>query len=618
MGQSIRTVAVVGAGASLPILAAAKDLADELEQELGGRDSVARGEFLLKMEDLYKIPQDSFEARLMALCRTPEDEQAVRDAIAERYRFRHPTVLGYDLVAHLMHHRFLDTVISFNFDELLDQSIEDELGPNEFTQVVSERDFDPGDGVEGPLYVKLHGTASEPHSLRFSEERYFDIPKSIEKLVEQRFDVDHLIILNLGYSMKNVDFQYLLRKPKEVEIFNLDPEFVTGEVVNEIEKLRRPERERRRRPVERSQSYDAPIIYELGEGHQVDGGGGFLGSLLSEVVQTLELTCDSNMAGPTHWRSIQRHLTLVTLLKEYDTSDKRHQAAYLRRRAILEIAFAAAKGRGVVSIASMVDDRCGRYYDLYAQKAAEPEGWPTICQAGGLQENKSAPDTYEVIPQLLAGGGEEDGDIHSLRLADPGKLADHTVRSLDIGRWGSKERKEAIALLAETLSILQKDTEIEIHSCDDRVCSKIFAEPGILKSLTALRGWTRELLQSPRYNEVWAVAETGEWLAEEDIDLILRSKCEKVKLLRAFEGSVPVEDDLFEIRKVPWGRHNRHMTILCENGEPRSAIYFARRLRAATVTPVHLSHPTDMERMVNAFGQLWREAGEYENETQKG
>jgi hypothetical protein len=56
------------------------------------------------------------------------------------------------------------------------------------------------------------------------------------------------------------------------------------------------------------------------------------------------------------------------------------------------------------------------------------------------------------------------------------------------------------------------------------------------------------------------------------------------------------------------------MTIVCDNRKARAAIYFARRLRAPTVTPVHLSDGDDLERMTRAFEQLWKEAGEYEAE----
>jgi hypothetical protein len=608
-GESIRTVAVVGAGASLPIVSLADDLADELEGELGRYDVEERGEYLDKLEDVYGLRRTAFETRLMALCRTPEGEQAAREAIGDRYRHRHPTLLTYELLAHLLHHRFLDTIISFNFDELLDQSIEDELGPNEFTRVVSERDFEPGEEVQGPLYVKLHGTAAEPDSLRFTKERYFTIPKSIATLVERRFDVEHLVVLNLGFSMVNDDFQYLLRKPKEVEIFNLDPRPVSEAVREDITKRRRPER--RRRDVRRSESYDAPAIFELAAEPGGEEDPQMLGALLSDVTESLERTCASPIAGPACWRSTQRHLALVRLLKEYDTSNEKHQAEYLRRRAVLEIAFAAAKGRGVVSIASMVDDRCGRYYDLYAQKATSPDDWPKVCWDGGLVESLPAPDTYEILPEVRAAGGT-DGDIHQLHLADPEKLAQHTARSLGISRG---DRRELTALLTETLWTLQVDTEIEVHSRDDRVCSKIFADARILTTLTALRGWTRELLRTTRnYNELWVVAETGEWLAEEDVAAILDARCERVKLLRAFEAEGAPAGGIFSLRKLPWGRHNRHMTILCDDGEPRAAIYFARRLRAATVTPVHLSDARDLERVSRAFAQLWKEAKTYESE----
>jgi hypothetical protein len=608
--EDIRTVAVVGAGASQPIMAAAGELADELEQEadrLHGSDE--RDAELDKLEAVNGLNREDFETRLLAICRTPEEERKVREAISARFRHRHPTLLAYELVAHLMHHRFLDAVVSFNFDELLDQSIEDELGPNEYTKVVSERDCLAANEAGGPIFIKPHGTAAEPESLRFSNERYFTLPKSITRLLEERFDTDHLVLLNVGYAMQNIDFQYLLRKPKEVEIFNFNPHSLPEEAIDTIAESRESHREGKR-DLHREAAYDAPRVFDLAPEGSDGSDPRFLDNLLKETTECLEAACKEDAAGPTHWRSTKRHLALVRLLREFDNTNERGQAEYLRRRAVLEIALAAAKGRGVVSISSMVDDRCGRYYDLYAQKAKKPDRWPKVCADGGLQESATAADTYEVLRELLA--DPEEGDIHQLRLPDPVELAKHTARQMDLGR---SERGELTDLLAKTLEALQTDAEIEIHSRDDRVCSKIFTEPEILNSMTALQGWTHELLHATSYDQIWLISETGEWLAEPETEALLKQRCRRVKLLRAFDTDVePQGFDDFAVRKLPWGRHNRHMTILCEREEPRAAIYFVRRLRSATVTPVYLWHQDDLKRMKNAFKQLWKEAKRYERE----
>jgi hypothetical protein len=607
-------VAIVGAGASKPMLSAAEDLAKELEEKLD-KDRQEREIELDRLENVYGLKRNSFETRLTAMCRTPESERKIKKEISKRYRHFHPSLLTYELLAHLLHHRYLDTIISYNFDELLDQSIEDELGTNEYTRVVTERDCDPSKTAEGPLFIKMHGTAAEPDSLRFTRERYYWTPSSIVELVEQQFDVEHLVLMNIGFTMSSFDFQHLLRKPKNLEIFHLDPVPLKAEVIQAIKQQRCKSRERKE--TSRDVSYDEPSVTQFPAEPGAEAGAEFLEDLISEVTDRLDALCQAPNSGPARWRSTLRHRAAVKLLKDSDLHNDEQYTNYLYRRTVLEIAFAAAKGRGVVSIASMVDDRCGHYYDLYKRLAGrQAETWPKLCVAGGLIESPDFPDTYEVMPSIRADTSAQSNGtapIHKLQLADPDKLAAHAAKSLDLSR---RDKKSLMRLFTRTLKYLQTDTDIEVHSRDDRVCSKIFAEPLTLKTLTALQGWTREMLRTDaEEDELWLVAETGAWLTEPGVADILRDHYRGVKLLSAFDAdlTIPTGIDL-KVRRLPWGRHNRHMTIVCNSGKPRAAIYFVRRLRAPTVTPVYLSNQNDLKRVSAAFEQLWEEADIYERE----
>jgi hypothetical protein len=169
--------------------------------------------------------------------------------------------------------------------------------------------------------------------------------------------------------------------------------------------------------------------------------------------------------------------------------------------------------------------------------------------------------------------------------------------------------------LTETLKYLQGDTEIEIHSCDDRVCPKLFANPMQLNTLTALRGWTLEMFRNDEdFDQLWLVAETGQWILDKEVAGILTERGLTIKLLQAFDAEVKIPETEVETRQLPWGRHNRHMTVICSGNQPRAAIYFVRRLRSVTVTPVYLSNPKDLKRVGAAFQTLWEEADVYKRE----
>lgn len=618
--ENLRTVAVVGAGASMPRMSVADDLAKEVEEELD-KDKQEREIELDRLENVYGLKRGSFETRLTAICRTPETERKVRERISKSYRHHHPSLLTYELLAHLLHHRYLDTIISFNFDELLDRSIEDELGASEYTRVVTEGDIDPSREMPNPLYIKMHGTAAEPDSLRFTRERYYSTPSSIIELVEDQFAVEHLVLINLGFTMASFDFQHLLRKPKNLEIYHLDPKPLKAEVIHAIKQQRCKARERKE--TARAEHYDAPEVAQFPVKGEAAANADFLDDLVGEALEKLEDLCEAPGSGPARWRSTLRHQAVVELLVDADINDDDDYTNYLRRRTILEIAFSAAKGRGVVSITAMVKDRCGRYYDLYRRLADDRvEAWSKLCEAGGLRESKEMPDAYELLPSLLAAPKDADPSrpsVHQPKLADAEALATHTAMSLDLG---GRDREKSIKLLTRTIEFLQRDTDIEIHSRDDRVCSKLFTEPLPLKTITALQGWTLEMLKSETdtdYDQLWVVAETGGWLADPRLAEILQEDCEEVRLISAFDADLNLPERVnLDTRRLPWNRHNRHMTIVCSQGKPRAAIYFVRRLRAATVTPVYLSNQRDLNRVTRAFEQLWDEAGTYEQTLLEG
>jgi hypothetical protein len=122
------------------------------------------------------------------------------------------------------------------------------------------------------------------------------------------------------------------------------------------------------------------------------------------------------------------------------------------------------------------------------------------------------------------------------------------------------------------------------------------------------------LIDEPEFDELCLVAETGDWITKPRIKEILGERCKRIRLLQAFDAVPKIDGVDIEVRQLPWGRHNRHMTIACSGRKPRAAIYFVRRLRAATVTPVYLYDARDLRRVINAFEQLWFEAGVYEQE----
>jgi hypothetical protein len=616
----LRTVAVIGAGATRPVLKLGEELADELESDLGVENDPDYRAELIRLERVYGFRQDQFETRLVAMGRNPGDQRKVRDRIADRYGIRHPSLVVYELIAHLLKHRFLDAVVSFNFDELLDQSLDDELGRSEYVRVVSESDcrlleHDPDDPDYLPLYVKMHGTASEPETLRFTRESYYWTPKPIINAVEQLLDTDNLVLVNVGCRLASFDFQYLLREPRDVTLFHMDPKKLDRRVVRQITDYRKA-----------AAQHAKVDVVPCGEGIPKDAS--FLPKAFDRLMEELESQAKSGKAGPVHWRSIGRHQVVAELLDRSRLQSKRHHyVQYLRQRAILEVAFATAKGRGVVSATSLVDERCGRYYDLYAT-AAKPkaQSWSTICAAGGLIESDESPESYYVDDSVCSAdqprpaSRHELGSEHRLREIEPAKLAAHVLGEIDSSRWPSPEIEDASPeadRLRDVIRRLYNEDEVEIHSLDDRICSKIFVAPRVLRTHTAFQAWHDKMLEPDDYDEIRVVAETGGWLRGAHDGRPGTLGKGMVKLIVAFDrrlfderpdGLKNLYGDTLDARRIPWWRHNRHMRLFCREGHPVRALYYARRLRTSMVTPVFLDDPADLKRLAQSWDLLWAEA----------
>jgi hypothetical protein len=621
MERGTRCIAVVGAGASHPLLSRGNELADELEREYG-RDEAE----LHRLQLVHNLEPDAFETRLIALSKTDEAARRVRDTISEKYDVEHPTLLTYELLAHLLKHRFLDAIISFNFDELLDRSLADELAAGEYARVVSERDCrklqtDPYAPDYVPLYVKLHGTASEPDSLRFTSESYYSIPRRVLDTAKKMLHTDHCVIANVGFGLASFDFHSLLGIPRELQIFNLSRDPVEHPVCEKIRDERKKAKDPRpataqpvssARPRRERRSYK--WLSECNE--RKDLCDVLLGQLTTEIE-----TRSAEISGKLiQFKSVERHEVVARLLGPATLPPKwasepewwlQERINYSHRRTILELAFAGAKGRGLLSLGPLAVDRPARYYEEY-QRLTEGKGddWAALCSAAGLVESGEIPDVLVTQKRLRASAGSSSRNRKSAELPHevrPGALAKHVLKRVK-NPGDSGDRK----LLKRTLRGLQESTEVEYHVRDDRVCSKAFDRPLTLPTATALEIYTWLMLKDldPK-DRVYVSDENGDWLTRPAMrELLLRQ--EKIKVLLAFDEKEATLRKQLGRKRVktrvinPW-RHNRHMVIVCDGDLPQRAIYFARRLRSPVITPVYLEGNRDARQLKRIFDERWRE-----------
>ena len=205
-----------------------------LQEEKNKEDNLLENE-LDSLNRIYKLDKSEFETVLYAINKF--HPIWLLKKLKKIYGHKYNPSLAYEILAHLLKHRYVDAIINFNFDELLDQAIDDELKSDEYHKIISdggvpsENIFNKETGLRYPLYIKPHGTISHPSTLRFTEEAYHGLPmgisKTLKELISAKYMVNgkentmKMIIIAVGFNMQSTEFNILLNEnlPENSEMF---------------------------------------------------------------------------------------------------------------------------------------------------------------------------------------------------------------------------------------------------------------------------------------------------------------------------------------------------------------------------------------------------------------
>lgn len=186
-----RNILIIGNGASFPFTKNTKAIAKNIEDEiLKKHQPYSKTEWLTNFKNEWrsiveKIERKnvsfensstvSFETRMAALIKYLDKGKMVGDKIGteevlfqlkKHVNHKYLPSLFYELTAHLFKYRFIDVIINFNFDELLDNAIEDELEERSYLRIVHDSDIRGFNHIcdlnrlKTPIYIKPHGTYS--------------------------------------------------------------------------------------------------------------------------------------------------------------------------------------------------------------------------------------------------------------------------------------------------------------------------------------------------------------------------------------------------------------------------------------------------------------------------
>jgi hypothetical protein len=587
-----RVIAVVGAGASATAgLSTAVQARDVLKQKLKAVTWNAKfdGDFqdeLLRLTTVYRLEATAFETVLLALSGLVRPSERLRDELRAMYSKRFRPLLCYEVLAHMMKHRFVDAVINFNFDELLDQSIEDELAPDEYYKVLSDGDSPPkgraGRPYDLPVYIKLHGTVSHPSTLRFTREAYFGLPTQITEVVRNLLIGAPITVFSIGFAMQSFEFIALLNQvTHNSDFFHVN----THEVKPEPSLNNRWKQQRL--PVD-------------------EGNPRSLDQVIGEVWKSVERPFKDGFKP----RSILRHQIINRVFGPGSPADPRNYAdeEYLRKRALVEAALTIAKAKGIVNLGVIASDRCGTYYDRYRATASEAPPLSKLVQDLALNEFGYAHETFcyeEPTRENVYGVVPKERFAFS-------KLTDAVFNQI-----GLRNQIPLRTSFIEDLKALYDGKEVEMRMTIDSLERAVFRHPKPICTGSSFAFHTQEMLAEPRWTLLLVSAETGEWLLDERISAVIcgRKHSAAMFLLVADATYVPKLCALYgehlqiHSRTLSWWQHNRHMTVTGTRDGPLQSIYFTRRLRSPIISPVRLEQ-SDTILVAEAFHAYWLKARE--------
>lgn len=167
----------------------------------------------------------------------PSGKQKLRDVLHKVYNRRHLPTHSYDIIAHLFKHSFISVIINFNFDELLDQAIEDEMGNQKYIKILHDGDCTDTnfknifiDGrLKTPVYIKIHGTASYKSSLKFTQNHDFDMSSDMRNFINhwigghipnpRKREIERIPVnlISIGFDMERFGFREQIRSANLVK-----------------------------------------------------------------------------------------------------------------------------------------------------------------------------------------------------------------------------------------------------------------------------------------------------------------------------------------------------------------------------------------------------------------
>ncbi len=702
-----RNILIVGAGATknafhnIPL---AKDAIDELYssfrfningQEISFRDITNKSsksikhrksdgvfnlleslqaKYRIEKEKLYLYDKSSeptdldFETALYLLTKFFPLSQVLFQ-LHKLYHKRYGPILFYEIVSHLLKHRFIDVVINFNFDEFLDQSIDDELGSTKYSYILSDGDCRPiGDylidgGIKKPIYIKPHGTSSHKSLMRFTKDHYYELPSDIKRLLTDLISCKgaisssdsnerYLNLIIVGCSMESLDLNKIIKKimDKRGVSINMFIFFYNEGGLIRPRDIKREYHQKFNIDINVHDSINMyPIDIEDIATNATLRMDGISSPTLGVVFERLwDSICDGfkveykprgidnhkvlEFIFGNHqvWRAVNNRKRGTTFYPESYFIKKRKtltRGCYWRDRTIIEVLLALARGGGIASLNDMLSDKPGNYFSLYYNSTKGSESFTELCRNVFVSEGGCFL-SRGLILDFGSSSHRAFADLFDVVLGPQG-LSRSLSKYLKGNRYAVNGIKEHLRNIFESRSSIIRP---DFDSKDYYIFSK-YSASNLIHTNFSLLACILKIIEMRSWTHVFIVAEHGLYydlfrkkfsgmkaalLLADRRGVIGNAKDKKVEarneLIANNKFLSEIAEDHF-VAYLPANMHNHHIVFFVRETSTSyfvcQGIYYYQKGMSDYVNPIELSETANIKILFSLLYEYWRRSKEY-------
>ncbi|MEM1327457.1 MAG: hypothetical protein AAGI23_15955 [Bacteroidota bacterium] len=608
-----------------------------------------------RLAQIYRLDKDKFETYLLAISRF--SREALTEALKKICDYDYCLSLEYEILAHIFKHRFVDVIINFNYDEILDVAIEEEVNIGEYKFIFSDghcpsqyKKLLIDNRLRQPIYVKPNGTISYESTLRFTQEEFFAMPEELRETLNNLMSGETnnpnlqpylpLNLIVLGHSITSFDFvnlleDYLKNKKylyRKVTIWTFNEQDESDELLKLLVEKGLDEK---KLPKCISHNWFPTVTKK---------SIGIRNTTLKEYLLKLWELIEGNFEEQYRPVGISRHELLDHIFcptEEVYKAIKTRPNEYLKGRFYVELVVALLNSDGILNTEQILEDRAGKYFMSYLEKLEEHGDTDfsirKACRMLGLRDYKGfIKDTFTVNPPSMFHKEEDKlyGQLYH-KLSTEGLLEG----------FGNNIRSDKTKnILIDIFEGIRSRNLLKITSDFRRPHDFMFSSIKKDNILNTSLSWTYKFNKKISRHSSWdlllAISEKGRFLDKHIGKKSIESK--KVELVLS---SFDTDDDKFpdlsperekqlsdpnnlsllsgHLNFLPWYLHNRHMVIFLknkgrdkeadwsDNWDLKAGFYYQNRMLSRRANPVLVSNPVDLKILLDIFVNYWYRAKVY-------